>query len=1399
MKKIFISSTFRDMQAERDAIHTTVVPELRTMAQQYGEDMEVCDLRWGVNTGDLDSEEGSQKVLSVCLDEIDKCKPFMLVILGERYGWIPEPELLQSAASRKNYQLEEMEKSVTALEIEYGALDDSEVLKRSIFMFREPMPEADGDYQSEGEDYAKRLNALKKRIRKLTGERVFSYRLGWDNENRVPTELENFTQIVTEQLRALLEGEWQENAKLHENQKEEKRHWGFVDMKAGQFAGRAELLSECRQKLGTEKGKLLIVGEAGSGKSTLWSKLVSNYRAQGWNVYPFICGNTGRSTSAMDILKQWIFYVEGLLGVEHFEGEGKSEKEGEHSNSLQGMSERANKTEEDWKGRLRDVLAMYCAREDSPQLLLAADGLDQLNHDKLAENYGFLPIFSREKVHVLLSCLNDYKRKQYDGEEIVVNALTQQERIEILQGMLSYQRKGLDKAVIDEVMKKKGSDNPLYLSLLIQRLTMMDKDDFAVIAEYGNDMQAINRYQAELVRQAPDDTEEMACLLIQETGERVNKELVQRMADYIAVSRQGLRECDLQALLESEGIPWNSLDFSRTVHYMPMLFTERNNGQIDFTHRIIRSGLRSGLDEAEMMRKIFAYLKGLPGEDELRMNEIVYYCYVLDEKKYFVKYIEKAGATERQKAAHELYLLCMEDSGEWYAAVLQGNEDFKCGRAMTVFAEDHFDKAFVRDSMRELEIQLKIYDCTMQISRRLYEEQGTPRSARDYSISCICVGDIYDQQERFEEALEKYEESLAIRRKLYEEQGTPRSARDYSISCSKVGDIYEQQKRYEEALEKYGESLAISQKLYGEQGTPESARYYSFICRRIGKIYRWQGKIGETLEKYEESLVISRKLYEEQQTLESALDYSISCECIGSIYELQEGRLEEALEKYEESLAISRKLYAEQGTPESARNYSVSCRHVRTIYTKQGRYEEALEKYEEALAINRKLYAEQGTPGSARDYGFSYSDVEDIYKKQGRYEEALEKYEEEFTVYKKLYNEQQTLESARDFSLICYIAGSNYEEQGRFEDALKKYEEYLAVGRKLYNEQQTPENASDYSDRCNVVGWCYGHQGKLTEALEKFEEALAISWKLYNEQQTPKSASDYTISCNNIGAIFEEQGRLTEALEKYEESFAIFKKLYNEQKTLDSARDYSDSCKKIGSIYKMQGRLLRALEKYEEDCALNRKLYNEQQTRPMVGYVYEEQRRSARNYSDSCYNIGAIYEEQGRLTEALEKYEESFAIFKKLYNEQKTLDSARDYSDSCKKIGSIYKMQGRLLKALEKYEEDCALNRKLYNEQQTHSKVGYVYEEQRRSARNYSDSCYNVGAIYEEQGKLAEALEKYEKGLAVSRRLYEEQMTSQSEQDYKLLCSCVKKIQEKVSNKLISIFNLNYSRRYEQA
>ena len=72
MRTIFVSSTFKDMQAERDAIRDIVAPMINEKAYSHGDRIDFCDLRWGISTQEMDSNEGSKKVLDVCLREIDR-------------------------------------------------------------------------------------------------------------------------------------------------------------------------------------------------------------------------------------------------------------------------------------------------------------------------------------------------------------------------------------------------------------------------------------------------------------------------------------------------------------------------------------------------------------------------------------------------------------------------------------------------------------------------------------------------------------------------------------------------------------------------------------------------------------------------------------------------------------------------------------------------------------------------------------------------------------------------------------------------------------------------------------------------------------------------------------------------------------------------------------------------------------------------------------------------------------------------------------------------------------------------------------------------------------------------------------------------------------------------------
>ena len=121
MKLVFVSSTFKDMQFERDKLNTFVVPLINDNISQFGEQTYFGDLRWGVDTSNLTDIESSKKVLDVCLDEIDNCKPYMIVLIGERYGWIPAQELIKEATITKGIEINN-DISVTQLEIEYGAL-----------------------------------------------------------------------------------------------------------------------------------------------------------------------------------------------------------------------------------------------------------------------------------------------------------------------------------------------------------------------------------------------------------------------------------------------------------------------------------------------------------------------------------------------------------------------------------------------------------------------------------------------------------------------------------------------------------------------------------------------------------------------------------------------------------------------------------------------------------------------------------------------------------------------------------------------------------------------------------------------------------------------------------------------------------------------------------------------------------------------------------------------------------------------------------------------------------------------------------------------------------------------------------------------------------------------------
>src|SRR6185369_17325583 len=84
--RVFVSSTFRDMQDEREELVKRIFPAIRHLCEQRGVAFSEVDLRWGVT----DEQKAEGAVLPICLAEIDRSRPYFIGLLGQRYGWIPE-------------------------------------------------------------------------------------------------------------------------------------------------------------------------------------------------------------------------------------------------------------------------------------------------------------------------------------------------------------------------------------------------------------------------------------------------------------------------------------------------------------------------------------------------------------------------------------------------------------------------------------------------------------------------------------------------------------------------------------------------------------------------------------------------------------------------------------------------------------------------------------------------------------------------------------------------------------------------------------------------------------------------------------------------------------------------------------------------------------------------------------------------------------------------------------------------------------------------------------------------------------------------------------------------------------------------------------------------------------
>ncbi len=118
--RLFVSSTFSDFRREREVLQTKVFPHIKEYASNRGYTFQPIDLRWGVsNEAQLD-----QKTLELCLEEVRSCKtyphPNFLIMIGDRYGWVPLPYAIENSEYHKIIDYLTHKKEQDHMKLRYG-------------------------------------------------------------------------------------------------------------------------------------------------------------------------------------------------------------------------------------------------------------------------------------------------------------------------------------------------------------------------------------------------------------------------------------------------------------------------------------------------------------------------------------------------------------------------------------------------------------------------------------------------------------------------------------------------------------------------------------------------------------------------------------------------------------------------------------------------------------------------------------------------------------------------------------------------------------------------------------------------------------------------------------------------------------------------------------------------------------------------------------------------------------------------------------------------------------------------------------------------------------------------------------------------------------------------------
>lgn len=484
--RVFISSTFQDMQEERDYLMKKTFPKLRRIALKRNVTLTEVDLRWGITK----EESESGKVVEICLREIENSNPFFIGLIGKRYGWIPKRDeindkIFEILTPIERYMKSEL--SVTEMEIQYG------VLEREITPYAYFFIKRDDDSESD----PIKLKNLKEKVQKSAYPSYL-----YSSVEQLGEEVEKcFTQLL-DILYPI--------GDISENEHQVLIQTSLLNQLCLSFQNRnnyLQYLDEWLEKKG--HNQLLISGVQGIGKSSLVANWVNKLiKESEWKVVYLFINKLEKNPDRKNIEYYLGREISKYLDLEIVKSEDI----------------------------LIQLFKQIELRKDI-RLLLVIDGLNHINNDK-DKLLNWIPDTPDNIKIVYTSLNNDSTFKILKRKEIpilILEPLSKKDITRVSKEYLHLYGKSLTNSQLEVIADNELFSNPIILKSLLNELVKFGSfDNLNSRLQYLASIKDSDLFYEQILQYAEDD---------------FGVDFVSQVLSIIALSRRGLFENDILEII----------------------------------------------------------------------------------------------------------------------------------------------------------------------------------------------------------------------------------------------------------------------------------------------------------------------------------------------------------------------------------------------------------------------------------------------------------------------------------------------------------------------------------------------------------------------------------------------------------------------------------------------------------------------------------------------------------------------------------------------------------------------------------------------------------------------------------------------------------------------------------